>query len=315
MTFDLNDYPISERNGTYGGKAGSKEGIVIDDENWIVKYPQNTQGMRGTLASYTTAPLSEYIGSNIYDILGIDVHKTELGTRNGKLVVACKDFCKTEGSLREIRTLKNIYNKELNEQLEASISSTSDSHLINLEDIMIHLEYNPVLQRIPDIRERFWEQVIVDALINNNDRNNGNWGVLYEQGTYKLAPVFDNGASFYNKLPDSKLSEYLADSAKFKQSADMSRTVFALHGKPLMVKDLTLIEDDGFYEVAAKLVPLIQSKLDEIAEFINSIPENYGDIPICSKTRKKFYVQSVNYRFDNFLLPLCAKAVEKCMQH
>ena len=125
---------------------------------------------------------------------------------------------------------------------------------------------------------------------------------MYEQGTYKLAPVFDNGASFYNKLPDSKLSEYLADSAKFKQSADMSRTVFALYGKPLMAKDLTLIEDDGFYEVAAKLVPLIQSKL-----------EYYGDIPICSKTRKKFYVQSVNYRFDNFLLPLCAKAVEKCM--
>ena len=27
MNFDLNDYPLSERNGTYGGKAGSKEGI------------------------------------------------------------------------------------------------------------------------------------------------------------------------------------------------------------------------------------------------------------------------------------------------
>ena len=67
MNFDLNDYPLSERNGTYGGKAGSKEGIIAEGEYWIVKYPQNTQGMRGTLASYTTAPLSEYIGSNIYD--------------------------------------------------------------------------------------------------------------------------------------------------------------------------------------------------------------------------------------------------------
>jgi hypothetical protein len=46
----------------------------------------------------------------------------------------------------------------------------------------IHLSFNPVLQCIPDIVDRFWEQVIVDALINNNDRNNGNWGVLYENG-------------------------------------------------------------------------------------------------------------------------------------
>ena len=311
VTFDLNAYPLSERNGTYGGKAGSKEGIVVDGEYWIVKYPQNTQGMRGTLASYTTAPLSEYIGSNIYDILGIEVHKTELGTRNGKLVVACKDFCKKEGSLREIRTLKNIYNKELNERLEASLSATSDSHLINLEDIMIHLDFNPVLQRIPDIKERFWEQVIVDALINNNDRNNGNWGVLYENGAYKLAPVFDNGAAFYNKLPDSKLSEYLTDSVKFKQSADMSRTVFALNGKPLMANDLTLIEDDGFYETAIRLVPLIQSKLDEITEFINGIPENDTGILICSETRKFFYIQSVDYRFENFLLPVYDKAIDK----
>ncbi len=310
MNFDLNTCPLSERNGTYGGKAGSKEGILIDGEYWIVKYPQNTQGMRGTLASYTTAPLSEYIGSHIYATLGIDVHRTELGTRNGKLVVICKDFCKTEGSLREIRTLKNIYNKELNEQLEASLSSTSDSHLINLEDIMIHLHYNPVLRQIPDIQTRFWEQVIVDALINNNDRNNGNWGILYEEGKYKLAPVFDNGAAFYNKLPDSKLSEYLADAAKFQQSADMSRTVFALNGKPLMAKDLTLIENADFYETAAKLIPLIQSRLNEIAAFIHQIPEKYQDLPICSEARKQFYVQSIAYRLDNFLLPVYEKAIK-----
>ena len=63
---DLNPYIPNERNGTYGGKAGDKEGITINGEYWIVKYPKSTKGMRGTLDSYTTAPLSEYIGSNIY---------------------------------------------------------------------------------------------------------------------------------------------------------------------------------------------------------------------------------------------------------
>ena len=74
-----------ERNGTYGGQAGEKEGITIDGTYWIVKYPKSTKGMRGDVLSYMTAPLSEYIGSHIYEILGIDVHQTILGIRNGKL--------------------------------------------------------------------------------------------------------------------------------------------------------------------------------------------------------------------------------------
>lgn len=44
---DLNPYIPNERNGTYGGKAGDKEGITINGEYWIVKYPKSTKGMRG----------------------------------------------------------------------------------------------------------------------------------------------------------------------------------------------------------------------------------------------------------------------------
>ena len=91
----------------------------------------------------------------MYQILGIEAHETRLGIRNGKLVVACKDFCQTEGSLREIRTIKNVYNKELAEQLETSLSSTSDSHLVEIESILIHLTHNPILKKVPEIRQRF----------------------------------------------------------------------------------------------------------------------------------------------------------------
>ena len=62
---DLNPYIPNERNGTYGGKAGDKEGITINGEYWIVKYPKSTKGMRGTLDSYTTAPLSEIESSHL----------------------------------------------------------------------------------------------------------------------------------------------------------------------------------------------------------------------------------------------------------
>lgn len=306
--YDLNSYSTNERNGTYGGKAGDKEGITINDEYWIVKYPKNTKGMRGELDSYTTTPLSEYIGSNIYQILGIDVHETILGIRNDKLVVACKDFCKNEGSLREIRTLKNVYNKELSEKLEASVSSTSSSHMVDINDIMLHLNFNPILKGIPEIKDRFWEQFIIDILINNNDRNNGNWGVLYEQGDYKLAPVFDNGASFSNKLPDKKLSSYLQDNQKMQRSIDTSKTVYSKDGQQIYAKDLVQLEYADLYRTAEKLIPKIADKMSEIEDFILKIPERYNNITICSETRKMFYIKTMQMRLEQYLLPTLENA-------
>ena len=45
--YNLDPYLTNERNGTYGGQAGEKEGITIDGTYWIVKYPKSTKGMRG----------------------------------------------------------------------------------------------------------------------------------------------------------------------------------------------------------------------------------------------------------------------------
>ena len=49
--------------------------------------------------SYTNSPISEYLGSHIYKILGFDVHDTILGYANGKNVVACKDFLNRNESI------------------------------------------------------------------------------------------------------------------------------------------------------------------------------------------------------------------------
>lgn len=78
---------------TYGGHAGAKLGIIIDGENWFLKFPKSTRTLRKKVdMSYSTSPLSEYIGSHIYESIDIPVHKTMLGIRDNKLVVACKDF-------------------------------------------------------------------------------------------------------------------------------------------------------------------------------------------------------------------------------
>ena len=70
--------------------------------------------MRKVEISYMTAPLPEYIGSQIYKVLGYKVHETKLGIRNGKLVLACKDFAKPDLQLQEFREIKNYYNQYKN---------------------------------------------------------------------------------------------------------------------------------------------------------------------------------------------------------
>lgn len=311
VIYDLNKYEINERNGTYGGRAGEKEGITIDGDYWIVKYPKSTKGMEGNLASYMTAPLSEYIGSHIYQILGIDTHETILGIRNDKLVVACKDFCKTEGSLREIRTLKNVYNKELSEKLEESSSSTSSPHSVDINELLTHFEYNPVLKAVPDIKERFWDSFVVDILINNNDRNNGNWGVLYENGQYRLAPVFDNGASFSNKMSETKINELLNNNSKFKASVLNTTTIFSINDKLIHARDILELDFEGLSDAVQRIVPVIRERMNDIKSFISEIPSKHNDIAVCFDVRKEFYIKSMEKRLENFLLPALEMAKNK----
>lgn len=103
---DFNE--CQENNKAYGGMAGSKLGIIYQGEDWILKFPKSTKGMRKTEISYTTSPLSEYIGSHIYQILGYPVHETKLGTKDNKLVVACKDFTDSHVRLQNSEKSKTI---------------------------------------------------------------------------------------------------------------------------------------------------------------------------------------------------------------
>lgn len=300
---DFSKCETNERNGTYGGFAGDKEGIVYEGENWIIKYPKSTRGMRGNLVSYTTSPLSEYIGSHIYAILGYDVHETRLGIRNNKLVVACKDFCEKEGALREIRTLKNIYDEELARQINRNISSISSAHIVDLNELMVQLRYNPVLSVVPGLEERFWDCVIVDVLINNNDRNNGNWGLLYENKTYRIAPIYDNGAAFSNKYTDEKIRDIMSDMERMRISSLKISTAYGVNDTAVSAEKILRVKNPVLDAALKKNVPLIKSMMPEINSFISNIPERYGEIPVCSEERKKFYLQGMQLRMTELIEP------------
>lgn len=303
--------PYSSRHGRYGGQAGDKDGIVYNKEYWIIKYAKSTKNIEGeNLPPYTLSPLSEYIGSHIYSVLGFNVHETKLGVRNNQIVVACKDFQKSYGDLAEVRTLKKAANKQIKEIAEECVPEVATGDKVILEELFLHFDKNPLFH-IENLVEFFWEMTIVDILIDNNDRNNGNWGLLFNSNVnqYELAPVYDNGNSFNNKTNDVKIKELLE-----KKDVNLiigGRTIYTYNNNLLSAKKLLNLNIPELQNAILKLVPVIEEKLNVIKEFIFSIPNEYEGLEVISEERKQYYYYSIECREKELLYPRYQSLVEK----
>ena len=210
---DFTNCKLSSRNLEYGGRAGEKKGIIYNNDFWFLKFPKSTLGMDKIKGlSYVTSPLSEYIGSNIYRILGYDVHETVLGIcfdgKRNKVVCACKDFIKDDKNelLIPYTALRNDTNPELMNRRDDETSLSAS----NLNEIIFQLDHNSVLRNIENAKERFWDVVLIDMLINNNDRNEDNWGVIKDKkrNLYRLSPIYDVVIVFAAKLVKKGLKNF-----------------------------------------------------------------------------------------------------------
>ena len=155
--------------------------------------------------SYANSCLSEYLGCHIFALAGIPVQETLLGTYTyqgkEKIVVACKDFTSPGVVLQDFASMKNQV-----------IDSERNGYGTELDDILFSIHEQPAIDP-KELEERFWDMFIVDALIGNWDRHNGNWGVLYDtvRDMVALAPVFDCGSCLYPQLDEGKMQAVLSD--------------------------------------------------------------------------------------------------------
>lgn len=311
--YDFSKLPVSDRNGSYGGNSGDKEGVILDGRYWLLKYPKSTKTFSnvGSL-SYTTSPLSEYIGSHIYEILGYDVHKTLLGIRNEQVVVACQDMCDSAHRLIEFRQLKNTYNRKLSEELDTTLQSTEDNHFVNLRELQIHLEYNPELQNVEGLKDRFWDCIIIDGFINNNDRNSGNWGLLRSKMDRLLAPVYDNGNAFSPNIPESRIRRKLDDIKMLRNGALHGKTAYSLDGeRNALFSELLDANIPELNEALLRVVPKIREKEGDCIALIDGIPEMAYGYQIISPERKEEYQTELQIRLDELLLPALEREKQK----
>lgn len=291
----------------YGGRAGQKEGILIDGEPWIAKYPRTTRDLKGKrLPSYTSSPVSEYIGSHIYASLGIPAQMTKLGYRGGKIVCACKDFTFPNMRLFEFNEIKNA----LSDEDEGFSSAPSDGESIYLNDVLAALETSELLVSIPGVKERFWDMFVIDAFLKNPDRNNGNWGVLMNADmSYELAPVYDLGSSLFSKRSASVAEERLGNATDMDQDAfgtnvSCYRLVLP-SGESEAIHPFTYMATTYNPDLEAAIRRFADSvDFSTIDDIVDSIPEEAFGVVLMTDAIRRSHKKLLRYRFENGIVPL-----------
>ena len=300
---DFNDFQQNQR--LYGGTAGRKMGITYNGKDYLLKFPGNLkeQQLKNINLSYSNSPIREYIGSKIYELIGLPVHNTILGIRNQKVVVACEDFLEDGDRLYEFDKIKVTFEPHF---LDSNGNETNGVG-VDLYEIIMTIKEHPFLQGIFGVIERFWDMFIIDALIGNTDRNNSNWGiVLRKNGLKELAPVYDNGNCLNNKWDDEKMQIVMSDVVKMEAEAYKARRcIFELQGR--RVNPYYIMEGMKYQECSdaiRRLAPRIGDCMKKIRAMIK-------EIPILSEVQKQFFTLIIEYRYEKVLLPVYQKIIQR----
>ena len=264
---------LKRRNKMYAGANGNKISVLYEGEQYMLKFPPAPTNNKDM--SYSNSCFSEYLGCRIFEMIGIPVQKTLLGTfmvkGREKVVVACRDFTRPEVVLQDFGSLKN-----------QMIDSERSGYGTELSDILNTFEEQKVIDGTL-LSERFWDMFIVDALIGNWDRHNGNWGFLYNAVTdeMKLAPVYDCGSSLYPQADDRLMERILAEKREREYRIfEIPTSAIVINGKRIKYFDfISSLQNEGCNRSLMRIVPRIDmgqlQKLIENTPFISELQKNF----------------------------------------
>ena len=187
---------IEEFNNYNGSEK--KKTLIYNNKKYLVKFPDPVREKNKNI-SYINNAFSEYIGSNIFKICGFEVQNTILGKYNyngkEKIVCACEDFTDNDNLLYEFENL--------------ALSTNPDKKIeTELNDIMEVIEESKMIDT-ETTKKKFWDMFVIDCLIGNTDRHNGNWGFLVNKNTgkVKFSPIYDCGSALNPMLEDGEVEK------------------------------------------------------------------------------------------------------------
>ena len=266
---ELNNYKGSEK----------KKTLIYDDKKYLVKFPDPIREKNKNI-SYINNAFSEYIGSNVFGIAGFKVQNTILGKYfyNGKekIVCACEDFTDDDHILYEFESL--------------ALSTNPDKKIeTELSDIMDVIEESKMINST-ETKKKFWDMFVIDSLIGNTDRHNGNWGFLLNKktGEISFAPIYDCGSCLNPTLEDAELEKI--NDTEIKNLAINCYSCLKENSKKInymsYIKQMKNEECNNAIKRTFKSINIL-----EIEKFIDNIE-------CMEKARKDFYKKVMIVRYD-----------------
>ena len=265
---ELNNYKGSEK----------KKTLIYDGKKYLVKFPDPIREKNKNI-SYINNAFSEYIGSNIFKIVGFSTQNTIIGVykynEKEKIVCACEDFTDSNKVLYEFENL--------------ALSTNPDKKIeTELTDILNVLDENKIIS-IPKIKEKFWDMFVIDSLIGNTDRHNGNWGFLVDTKTNKIefAPIYDCGSCLNPMIDDDEIKKLQDNDIK-----NLAINCYScLKENSKKINYMTYIKECKNKECNKAILRVFKNiKIDEINKFID-------EISCMSNERKEFYKKIINIRY------------------
>ena len=273
----------------YGGTNGNKICIIYNNEDYMLKLPY----LKKEKTSYSNSCISEYISCQIIKTLGLNVQETILGTFKDKIGVACKDFTGNGYVLKQFAELKN-----------SQIETSENGYGTELNEVIETIDNQTVFDQ-KELKNFFWDMFIVDALLGNFDRHNGNWGFLVnaELKDIKIAPIFDCGSCLYPQPNDEMLKSILNDEKEMNSRVFVFPTsALKENNKKINYFDyISSLQNEDCKQALKRIFPRIDLKK------INTI---ITETPFISDIRKQFYQEIIKLRYEKILKYSYDKLIE-----
>lgn len=276
---------LPRRKKSYGGANGNKFSVILNNELYMLKLPAHAP--KNHALSYANSCISEYLGCHIFSLLGIDSQETILGKfiykGRERIAVACKDFEKNGYKLMDFASVKNQY-----------IDSIFNGYGTDINDVVETIENQKLMDPVK-LSNYFWDMFVVDALLGNWDRHNGNWGFLYNQETddLKIAPIFDCGSCLFPQMDEESVKKVLKDKTQMNARIyDFPTSALSYKGK--RINYYNFIKSHEWKE-CDKAINRLKEKID-----LNAIIDLIDSTDCLKPNHKQFLKIIIRKRFDSF---------------
>lgn len=273
----------------YNGANGKKIAVEYNGQRYMVKFPPSG-AQKPTELSYTNSCISEYLACHIFNLLGVPAQETLLGTfrvsGKTKVVCACRDFTSTGKQLYDFCSIKNTI-----------LDSETNGNGTELSEILETIEKQEFVEPT-ELLAHFWRVFVVDALLGNFDRHNGNWGFLYDEaaGIGEIAPVYDCGSCLLPQADEKVMRGVLENEDMLHARVyQFPTSAIKLNGRKINYYDfLTQTDDKGCLKAVQTIVP--KAEISKINELID-------EMPYIEDLQKRFYKKYIAARYDLILKP------------